>query len=134
MKAYRGIVDIISRPTKTKIFLIAIGIVSGILIYQKIYQYKHNNHSMLGIIISLIPMILILSLMGDAREEKQVVSKTNQNTLPAIINNNSKPHIHDMYENRQQYFPTKPMPKMIEDMEIEETCNSTVKRIRRIYY
>ena len=133
MKFYRGIVDLISKPTKTKIFLILVGIGSGIWIYSKFYQYKHGNHSLLGIIISAVPLLIILSLMGDVNGEKQqMVSKTNENSLPMIIS--EKPHIHNMYDNRKEYLPTQPTPIMIEDMEIEETCNSTLKRIRRVYF
>lgn len=128
MKIFRGLVDLISKPTKTKIFLIAIGIVSGIWIYSKVYQYKNENHSLMGIIISSIPLIIILSLMGDVSEVKkpEVVEARKENSLPILVNH--KPHIHNMYKEKRQ------LPTMIEVMESRETKDEIISRRKRIYY
>lgn len=130
MKIYRGLVDLISKPTKTKAFLITSGIASGIFIYSKVYQYKHDNHSLLGIIISAVPTIIILSLMGDVGETKkpEMVNSRKENTLPVIID---KPHRHNMYNNVK---PVEHLPIMVESMEIIEN-DMELRRIRkRVYY
>lgn len=131
MKFYRGLVDLISRPTKTKIFLIATGIGSGIFIYSKVFEYKHDNHSLLGIIISTVPTIIILSLMGDVGETKkqEVIEARKENNLPMIID---KPHRHNMYSNIKPTQSTTPTPKMIESTEIIESDRKI--RRQRIYF
>jgi hypothetical protein len=131
MKFYRGLVDCISKPTKTKIIFTIIGVGSGIWFYSKFYQWKHGNHSLFGIIISTIPTIIILSLMGDVSEveKPQIIENRKENNLPMIID---KPHRHNMYKEERKVQSM--IPERIEFIECRETQDETITRIKRIYY
>jgi hypothetical protein len=132
MKFYRGLVDLISKPTIAKVITVALGIGSGIWIYSKCYGLKHGNHTLLGLIGSSVPLLLILSIMGDVSEveKPEIINSSKENNLPMIIDN--KPHRHNMYKEEKQVDSI--IPEMVEFLECKETKDEVITRRKRIYY
>lgn len=134
MKFFIGMWDLIKNPTKIKLFLIIAGFGIDIFIYSEFYQWKHGN-TLLGLIISTLPTIIILSLMGDVSEveKPKIIESRKENNLPMIIND--RPHRHNMYGKRKPQLQLQaPIPEYIVVEQRKETVDSITTTRKLTYY